>query len=377
MNIILIEDDESEITTCKSAARLLEHSMECNINIISCKSVQDVKSLWSDFAEKSWENTQYHRFDGAIIDLKLDGDRHDGPHGGNEVAKKMKALLPKTPLVIRTGTPDDLDGSLRDIKCVTRSEENADFDTLLNWFWNIQRTGLPNIMSGNGEIENKMNTIFQKVLMPHIDTWIAYLGDTSDDVTQKITQKNIESALLRYSMTHLLDHLDQDDEQYYPEEFYLLPVIEHKTRTGNILKKGDECYVIMNPACDLAVRQNGEFKASHILLAKIELLRCEATTLRKKQKELRELCTQPPNHRYCLPSTKDFAGGIVNFEILESIDKNVFMHDLDSYRLVYRIAPHFMKDMIAKFGAGYSRQGQPEIKTDALLQNYNHHHSQS
>lgn len=381
LNILLVEDNEAEYSACQAAVKYLFRAKICEIKLKRCTSVTEVECVWKGYCKDLWANSGKKFFDGAIIDLHLKNDA-PGHIGGNEVIQKLEELTPRVPLVIRSGMTAHRAEELRHVYCVDRLSDEAKFENLLTRFLNIRKTGLIDIMSGSGEIDKKMNIIFQKVLMPQIDSWIDYAKDAADENTRQ----KVEKALLRYSMNHLLDHLDQENEEYYPEEFYLTFSTENnadKIRTGNILKTdSEELYVIMNPICDLAVRSDGEFKASHILLAKVDALTeavgdNETTTDAKRKKTLHSLCTQPPNHRYCLPSTKSFRGGMINFSILKSIAKEEFKSSLSSYEIVCQISPHFMKDMVAKFGAGYSRQGQPEVRTDDFLRHYLNHRSLS
>lgn len=211
MNILLVEDDKQEVETCIQSAEIFGRLNACTFRITPCRSVEEVEKKWQEHSQRLWSETGKKFFDGAIIDLKL----IDNHGGGNIVASKMEELAPRMPLVIRTGTPDILANELKHIRCCRRDRDEGLFNNLFTWFLNIQKTGLTNIMEGNGEIEGKMNVVFQKVLMPQIDSWIDYAEDAVDeDARQKV-----EKALLRYSMNHLLGHLDQEDEEYYPEEF--------------------------------------------------------------------------------------------------------------------------------------------------------------
>lgn len=376
LNILLVEDSNTEYLSCQAAVKNCKKSGICEINLTRCVSVSEVESVWNEYCQKLWIDSGKDFFDGAIIDLHLKNDAQD-QIGGNDIIRKMEVLAPRMPVVIRTGTVDDKSDDLPHVYCVDRDSDNGKFRDLLIRFLNIRKTGLIDIMSGSGEIESKMNNVFQRVLMPQIDAWIDY----SKYVTDGDSGRKVERALLRHSMNHLLDHLDQEDEEYYPEEFYLNSLTKDDLRTGNILR--EKCsniyHVIMNPVCDLVARSNSDCSASHILLAEVEDFpeKIQGKNEANQKQALHKLCTNPQNLRYCLPSTKSFRGGLVNFNRLQSIEKKSFSDNFSLYEIVCQISPHFMKDMIAKFGAGYSRQGQPEVRTDDFLRHYLTHHSSS
>ena len=143
LRILLVENEQDDIDACNLAASLFNRE-EYKIEIIPCKSVNDVREEWEQYSKKLWNEKEHRFFDGAIIDLHLDDDNKNGIEvGGNEVAHKIENLLPKTPLVIRTGTPTALDSSLNHIKCLKRDVEEAEFENLFNWFLNIRKTVSP------------------------------------------------------------------------------------------------------------------------------------------------------------------------------------------------------------------------------------------
>lgn len=368
MNILLVEDQPTEIESCKSAASLFGMEHGCEIVITSCKSVEEVKAIWKEYAQNSWDETKKDFFDGAIIDLKLGNEQQSVSLGGNEVTSKMEQLVPRMPLIIRTGTPLARDSKLKHVRCLCRDTDEATFANLFDWFLNIRKTGLMKIMSGNGEIERNMNIIFQTVLMPQVSAWIEH--------TQHDPPQNVERALLRYGMNHLVTLLDQEIECYYPEEFYFLSTAEGKKeaiQSGMILRSTEnQLYVVMNPACDLVIRGENGFKATHILLAQIDSFPENIMEMKDKNKKdkFEKLCKNPNNISYCLPATQFFKGGIINFGILTSISKGEFKEKWESLTILCRISTPFLKDMFARFGSCYGRQGQPEISVEAFLRHY-------
>jgi len=79
-------------------------------------------------------------------------------------------------------------------------------------------------------------------------------------------------ALLRHTLNHLLQILDDEVDNCFPEELYIHPPLAEGLKTGSIVKRRDEnaFTFVLNPACDLVVRNNGTFKTDRILLAKVD-----------------------------------------------------------------------------------------------------------
>lgn len=129
---------------------------------------------------------------------------------------------------------------------------------LLDRFWEIYNTGLTRIMGGRGLIEQRLSKVFLENLQPQIKTWVSY-GEENSERTH--------NALLRYTLNHLLQLLEEDEEHCFPEEFYLYPSVLDRITTGSIVKTDDQWFVVLSPACDLVPRgENGVLNTDRLLL---------------------------------------------------------------------------------------------------------------
>lgn len=217
-------------------------------------------------------------------------------------------------------------------------------------------------MGGRGVIEETLNTVFQKNLLPQRDQWVVY-GKKDSSRTEK--------SMLRYTLNHLLQLLDDDDTRSFPEEMYLCPPLTENICTGSIVKQNDNqhLFAVMNPACDLVLRNNA-FKTDRILLVEVET-ECEvfhsalqnilkADKQRKKLKAL--LGNNHTDYYHWLPKTSFFPGGFINFRKLSTMTKNAFDEKFQTPEI--QISPSFVKDVVARFASYYARQGQPDIECD-------------
>ena len=215
-------------------------------------------------------------------------------------------------------------------------------------------------MGGRGIIEETLNKVFQQNLIEQKDIWIDY-GKRDSSRTEK--------ALLRYTLNHLLQLLDDDADSYFPEEVYLFPSLTEQIRTGSIVRKrnSDKWFSVMNPACDLVLRKNDRFKTDRILLVEIEkeldvtepALR-DITKASKRKNKLNDVFgNNYTDYYHWLPKTDFFKGGFLNFRKLSTLEIEPFREKFHPPET--QISPPFVKDIVARFSSYYARQGQPNI----------------
>ena len=345
--LLIVEDNDQDLALCKEKVSDYIDERKREIELVACKNVEE--------AFEKLDNS----FDGAIIDMKL-GDQGDE---GNEVIKRIVDSYYKIPIAIFTGTPGTADSDFNNIGVFTKGETG--YEDLLDRFWTIYDTGLTRIMGGRGTIEKTLQEVFQTNILPQIQKWEEY-GEKDSSRTEK--------ALLRHILNHLLQLLDDDEKKYFPEEMYLYPPLSEKTCTGSIVQpknkddvksKDRKWYVVMNPACDLVIRDNDRPKTDSIVLVKIE--KEESIIDDKNKKDRKKLF----GNDYCLyyhwlPKTDFFDGGFLNFRKLSSLSIDEFNEKFE--KPIIQIAPFFIKDMVARFSAYYARQGQPDIDIEQFLQ---------
>lgn len=296
-------------------------------------------------------------FDGTILDLKLNQDED----GGNKIVNQLNESLLRVPVIFVTGYPDLVNDHPIIVKKRARGSETYAED--LEVIRDIKNTGLTNIMGGRGIIERTLNHVFLHNLLPlpQRDTWISY-GKTDSSRTEK--------ALLRHTLNHLLQLLDENGDLCFPEEFYICPPLTQGIKTGSIVKRkdGGPFFMILNPACDLVIRANGQCKTDHILLLEIEP---DKTTINavlegvtkkdKKHKKLEAvLGNNYTDYYHWLPRTDYFEGGFLNFRKLSTLNKDDFLVVFNKPSL--QISQSFVKDIVSRFSSYYARQGQPDIE---------------
>ena len=210
--LLIVEDDEEELDTCRTTVKRYEKEKGREIELVESKTLED--------AQIKINNS----FDGVIIDLKL------GPAGdeGNRVIQEIHDKN-RIPVAILTGTPGNADSKFKDIIKVYKKGENG-LDEIFNDLIQIYDTGLTKIFGGRGQIENTMNKVFWDNILPQLDSWKLHVEQG----------EKTEKALLRFTINHLLELLNDDTDICYPEEMYITPVISENIRTGTAVSNNIE-----------------------------------------------------------------------------------------------------------------------------------------
>ncbi|UPK52838.1 response regulator (plasmid) [Bacillus sp. H8-1] len=358
LKLLIVEDDHTQIEMYKD-----------NIELYNYKMQQSIEPVCIDNLEEGLQALQNPDYDAAIVDLKLSPGDQDGK--GNQIISKIKSSL-RIPMVIISGYPQDLDPEYKSsnnpfIK-VHRKDDN--FNEILDNIVAIYKTGITNILGRKGHIEEYLSNIFWNHISSTIDFW----------KEQVVSEENIEKVLLRYTLSHLQEHLELSDtqdgfEEYLPIEMYVSPPIKKNAFTGDIIRYTEDgsYWIILNPSCDMA-----QTKAKDVTIARIEkvendyILNLKRSIQKSteegalsKQIELENLLKNSGSLKYhFLPSCSCFEGGFINFQKVQSVrykSLNV------KYSRVASVTDRFAKDIIARFSSYYSRQGQPDFNTSKIL----------
>lgn len=348
MKILLVDDDVSQNKILKDAVDIFNSSSEVKV-------ILDVATSYEEGLSKIKFNNNY---DGAIIDLRLVPNDHEGL--GNRLLKEIISNL-RFPIRVITTHKGDLDPELQIenilFKCRGRGEEEYDF--VLNEFKKIYSTGITSILNNQGQIQLNITKVFWN----HI----------SEILPEFINHKEItpawdgEKVLLRYISSHILEYLeisiDNNLEPVHNIEFYIKPAVKEKIFTGDVIRFSvtDLVGVVLTPACDLATdKKRLKPKAEFVTVAIIETF--ESVTKGKNSGDVKKLCSNSLDLKYhFLPKTILFQGGFINFQNIISVPINEF-EDKEKIKVDCVITSPFRKDIISRFSNYFSRQGQPNIE---------------
>ena len=334
LQLLLVEDDNRFVRDYRKVLDEYVEEHDRQIEMRVAKTLEEAK--------KELDGS----IDAAIVDLNLGGGTTDG----GEIIDDLREHF-RVPVAVLTGTPDDAEKVPPVVGIFTKGEHG--FAEVLEFLWGIYDIGLTKIIGGRGLLEERLNQVFLKNLLPTLEVWLRY-GAENNERTNK--------ALLRYTLGHLVADLEGDETPCYPEEVYLTPPLDDSLKTGTLVrcKVGETCYVVMTPACDLVIRGNGKPKTDVVVLAEV----VRETQLFEKlnadqgrQKNLKK--NNDSNCFHWLPQCDAVEGGFVDFRRLKTVPFKDFSDKFD--HLGARIAPSFVKDIVSRFSTFYARQGQPAI----------------
>lgn len=307
------------------------------------------------------EALQRPEYDAAIIDLKLSHDTVE-----LEGLKIVNAIINKLriPLYIVSGSIGQVD--IPENALFKKRLRDGDFKDVLTEIVSIYNTGITKILGQKGDIEQYLNDIFWKHLSNSVKVW-------AEDSTR--TSKQKEKSLLRYTLSHIQEHLEiseeSDFENYHPAEIYIIPPVKPNVFTGDIVleKSNGEMSIVLTPSCDLA-----QTKAKDILIVKIELdndgLLFEKINIIKKAKVSDEIIKESEiilhqliennfsNKYHFLPKYNGIPSGLINFQKIKSVRIKEFN---TNFERIASVNSNFTKDIVARFSYYYSRQGSPDF----------------
>jgi hypothetical protein len=365
MKLLIVDDEQSARDNLKRSIDfyVMEHP-EVKIEPIFCSSIDEANEKIDD------------DIDVAIVDLKLAGDGDEG----NKVIQQIKSQWRILTFVL-TGQPDNLSEEAGVIKIYVKGQNTH--NEILNEIISIVNTGILGVIGRDGELEDSINSIFWKNIIPQMNSWTEHSKKALYD----------KKFLYRHILSQLCEELD-DHGDFLPEEMYIYPPHDDSCKTGDIIKSAEgNIYIVLSPACDLVMRDSGSMKTEYVMLCridnkkriqdfekkktklqdKIESCLCEDECSCDEDRNKISMCidsvmqikknTFSSNFHY-LPTTSFFNGGIVNFRKVSSVKPN----DLsETYtRTDIRVGKNFIKDVVSRFSSYYARQGQPDFHDHML-----------
>ena len=336
LNILLVEDNQSDIDVFKSSIELFddEHSIETSLEI--AKTYEDAIKIISS-----------NSFDGIILDLSL----HGGVEGGKEIVNYILDEKLIVPIVVYTGTPDEL-AEYSFIEVYRKGEQENIIDNILIDLKRTKDFGFNDLFNAKGQIQDFLKEVFYKNIYHQKKQWIGY---QNKDLVKK--------AILRHTLNHLTQHIDETDDKYFLEEMYIFPPINKEIKTGSIIKSlsANQYHIVLTPACDFA-----QSEARCILLAEIipplayirnNFPGNEATNSRKQK--LEPMLHNKKQEYHYLPKLSPFEGGFIDFTSVQSYSKDDLIRIFSEVKI--QISPYFISDILGRFSSYYARQGQPDL----------------
>lgn len=337
LNILLVEDNVGDINVFRSSLELFDddNSITTNLEV-------------TDNFESALEFIKNNEFDGLVIDLSLKNNSLGGKEIINTIINDYKLTIP---IVVYTGTPDDI-AEYDYIETYQKGDSEGLIKEILNDFKKTKECGLNELFNAKGKIQDLLKDVFYRNIYYQKKQWMEH-----ED------KGLVQNAILRHTLNHLTQHIDETDEKYFLEEMYIFPPISKLHKTGSIVKDDitNNYYIILTPACDFA-----QSKARCILLAEIiDPTRYVDINLPKglnsdsRKSRLRNAIQNKKQEYHYLPKLNIFSGGFIDFTSIKSYSQEE-LNDLYG-EVKIQISPSFISDILGRFSSYYARHGQPDL----------------
>lgn len=347
------------------------------------ENIKDIISSWDDsphgvfevFGETDFNaaigRLQVERFDLVTLDLHggndpdpLKDNGEQGQQEGLRVLTELRAIR-FVPVVFYTGYAEKIKSLESAVVKVVKKGEN-DFEGVRGAIDALYSTGVSRLLS---KIEEE-NT---RYLWDTIDrSWrdISH-GAGADDLAYLVARR-LGARLSREFIKEFLAH---DLEKVAPIEIYIYPPHDESIKTGCIIRKNGELWLVATPACDFAKN-----KADSILLVAAKQLTSfnqytewkaekwdgidPKHPAQKKYTKLFALISNNGGDRYrFLPGTFFIDNLIVDFQTLSQISSA----DLKHSDVVCRVDSPFREELLNQFARYYGRMGVPDFHIPSLI----------
>lgn len=353
LNLLIVEDDQYTIQSYKDRIDIQNTRETIKIVPKIVVNLTDAK-----------EELKTPIFDAAIIDLKLTTGTPELE--GIYVVETILAEL-RIPVFVVSGSIGQY--SKEETPLFKKKSRDDSFDEILTEIIKIYKTGITKILGNKGIIDKYLQTIFWSHLSSTIDLWKNDSFRTDDEK---------EKSLLRYTLIHMQEYLDEDIEKYHPSEFYITRPIKTDISTGDIVFAGNERFVIVTPSCDMVLRSGDERNADFVHFCKIRDLNDVVknysslnSTTSKSNNDRKRLIgfIENKNHRYhFIPKSNYLKAGLIDFQDKMTISTKQLSKylEVNSLERIATISTPFLKDVIARSSIYFSRQGSPDFIVDQV-----------
>jgi CheY-like chemotaxis protein len=324
----------------------------------------------SNFAN-AIERLKRERFDLVTLDLHGPKDvapQEDAEFGLQQGEMVLKALRGTRfiPVIFITGYADKISKLASAVVKVVKKGDD-ELTQVRTSASELYATGLPELMRSVDELERKY--MWETVA----DQWGGFSGES--DISE------LSQLLARRLAAHLAAEVTGVQKGSRAIEYYVYPALDNDVAAGNIYAIDGFRWVVVTPACDLAVQPDGRRKADTVILARAADLTTDdrhkawkaskwvtgdATNnaAQKAHDKLVRLMKDNDGDRWrFLPGTFFIPDLVVDFQHLWHVS---FAY-LEERRAECRLDSPFRQEFLLKFSRYYGRLGTPDLDTGAVL----------
>lgn len=184
--------------------------------------------------------------------------------------------------------------------------------------------------------------------------------------------RRIASSLSKNGINKILNIATSSDV-VHPMEFYIYPIATTEEFSfGEILKQGDEYFVVLTPTCDFQLR-GSKRKVEYIVLNRAMELSKHTTAQENyiksqsssSKEELSRLVKNNSPRYHFLPKTPFLPNLIMDFQNKILIPYT----DLSKYERIAMLDSPYAESMLIRHIAYYNRIGTPDLDVDYIINN--------
>jgi len=356
LKILYIEDDKA---TREDLVKLLNHETlaidDTRKYIIEMVSV--------DMLDDTVEQIHKFRPDVVILDIKKDKGSSDE---GLAILKKIQNQL-FVPIIFYSGNISAVKGLESQI-VGSATKGDGGVDELKAEITRITKSGLAFIKRRiHGCLEAEFINYFWGIIHEERDK---FHKDSNDFSLGYLLLRKFALSLSKEKIYGILgDTLTED--KVHPMEFYVYPTDKSREyENGEVLKKGDEIYVILTPSCDFIETIKRSRKAQKVLLAKPHKLiendvyeKYLGDKVKYTQKLTNLIESRLGDRYFFLPKTPFIENMVIDFQVKEMCD----YADLKNFSRIAKLDDPYAQSMTSSFIRYYNRIGSPDLDSNLIL----------
>lgn len=349
LRVLIVEDEDSKLEEWRDAIESHNADVErqgFSIQYQSSKTANQAKEL-----------LELHRFDAAVVDLRLQKEPGvaENNSDGNLVVRYLIALQPMG-VAVYTGQSADAEVSSYESSQVKVMDKGDGFDQIFDWL-RINLDVFIKLRGVKATYNRETAKIFYKSIWPRWQNW----SESDVDLTEVVA---------RHMIAHVHDALlIAGGDITHPEEAYFIPSMKNRLDTGDMVAYSDRIWIVVSPRCDLA----NQGKVKTILIAACEDISnqwnaLESAKSNSSQSKLNRLVQHDGSvkQHFLLPmrdlsSTKK-GPWLVQFDDICALPAAVALEQLLPQRIA-SLSPMFVPSLVERFGGYFSRIGTPGLSS--------------
>lgn len=345
LKILIVEDESKKISEWHDAIEHHNADVENKGYLLEMVEAESVAVAKKELA--------LHRFDAAIIDLRLKTD-HAATENNSEGNLLVKYILENMPIgiAIFTGQPGDASIEPYAKDQVLVIDKGEGFEPVFEWL-DSQKNVFLTLRKTQNIIDCEVAKIFFQSIWPRWRLWA---------IEDEPEEPRLTEYLTRHIVAHIHDSLlDVSSGKVHSEESYFVPPLKERLDTGDLISEENSVWIVVTPRCDLA--NDIANQSSSILLAN-----CEDISVRwnESNQKTKDKISQHDGalKKHFISFMTDHKGAqrgpwFVNFNKLKTTDSGQ-VTQLLSTRFA-SLSPIFVPSLVERFGAYFSRIGTPNL----------------